>query len=696
MSLTYNGYLQRNQLTATAGQTTLSSVAYAYNSSGRLETVTEGDASATYSYVTYSPLVSQIFLKQNTTTRLTRASQYDFLNRVTSVSAATNSVAAPAISHAYQGKNGGQRIRSTEADGSYWLYDYDSLGQVTSGKKYWADGTPVAGQQFEYAFDQIGNRTQTKVGGNAQGGGLRKSDYTANYQNQYSQRTLSNRIDVLGVARANATVAVNGVSSDVSRKREYFHKALQVTNGTDAQITVTAARAGFTSETNKGHLFIPASPETFTHDAEGNLTQDGKWNYVWDFANRLISMETLSSVPTNAACKLLFAYDFRGRRISKKVYAWNTITLTNDILTGYTRFVYDGWNLIATLSSDLSLLSSFCWGTDLSGTEQGAGGVSGLLHMRPAGGSAQFAFYDGNGNLVGLTSGSDGSLSAQYQYGPFGEAIRISGNMATNCPFRFSTKYCDDETDLVYYGFRYYRPSKGRWLSRDPIQEQGGQNVYAFLINDTSDRFDRAGLDSVVIVTANTAKGDAIWWKLSPGYGKVYTGIKDTEQLLLALENHARNSRERIDTLNISGHGYGGGISYGAGDGFHTWRLTDKQVARLRALLADGAEVRLWGCQTAAPENRRELQELANRLNARITGNAQNVASGPDRNFSSDDLTDLFTRWLVTQEEQKENPELLVRWLTFVPAGRKGAREPNQAKEIKLIMENKECKCKLQ
>jgi hypothetical protein len=41
--------------------------------------------------------------------------------------------------------------------------------------------------------------------------------------------------------------------------------------------------------------------------------------------------------------------------------------------------------------------------------------------------------------------------------------------MAKANPFRFSTKYQDDETDLLYYGHRYYGASAGRWLSYDPI-----------------------------------------------------------------------------------------------------------------------------------------------------------------------------------------------------------------------------------
>ena len=45
----------------------------------------------------------------------------------------------------------GQMTRRDEPDGTYWIYQYDSLGQVTSGKKYWSDNSIVAGQQFEYA-----------------------------------------------------------------------------------------------------------------------------------------------------------------------------------------------------------------------------------------------------------------------------------------------------------------------------------------------------------------------------------------------------------------------------------------------------------------------------------------------------------------------------------------------------------------
>jgi RHS repeat-associated protein len=94
-----------------------------------------------------------------------------------------------------------------------------------------------------------------------------------------------------------------------------------------------------------------------------------------------------------------------------------------------------------------------------------------------------------------LLNAADNTSTGQtrYDYAPFGEVLRATGPMATTCPFRFSTKYTDDETDLLYYGYRYYNPSTGRWLSRDPIQEMGGLNLYGFVNNSSVNRIDLLG-----------------------------------------------------------------------------------------------------------------------------------------------------------------------------------------------------------
>lgn len=78
---------------------------------------------------------------------------------------------------------------------------------------------------------------------------------------------------------------------------------------------------------------------------------------------------------------------------------------------------------------------------------------------------------------------ADQSLSAQYEYSPFGELIRATGPLATANPFRWSTKFWDDDSGLVYYGYRYYSPTLGRWINRDPIEEADLLNLFAAFQN---------------------------------------------------------------------------------------------------------------------------------------------------------------------------------------------------------------------
>ena len=80
------------------------------------------------------------------------------------------------------------------------------------------------------------------------------------------------------------------------------------------------------------------------------------------------------------------------------------------------------------------------------------------------------------------------------EYDPFGNIIYKTGSYAEENPFRFSTKYTDDETDLVYYGYRYYSASLGRWINRDPSEEKGGINLYVFVNNGPINLIDPSGL----------------------------------------------------------------------------------------------------------------------------------------------------------------------------------------------------------
>ena len=375
-------------------------------------------------------------------------------------------------------------------DSSYWRYNYDALGQVIQGNKYWVDETIVAGQQFDYTFDTIGNRTQTEAGGDQNGVNLRVANYTNNTLNQITSRGVPAAVDVMGDGLATNGVTVNG--STAYRKNEYFRQQLPVTNTSAVWDSVTVAATGQTSVT--GHVYVPETPENYTYDVDGNLLSDGRWTNTWDAENRLISMTSLSGAPSGSQLQLQFAYDYMGRRI-QKIVSTNS-TGTNYIGEYTNKYAYDGWNCLATMNPSLVLSNSLMWGSDLSGSQQGAGGVSGLIKVAYYGAATTncFVAYDGNGNVSALINASNGVTVANYDYGPFGELIRCSGPMAKINPFRFSTKYDDDETDLLYYGYRYYNPSTGRWLCKDPLGEKGGLNLYAFGNNDLVIGYDPYGL----------------------------------------------------------------------------------------------------------------------------------------------------------------------------------------------------------
>jgi RHS repeat-associated protein len=108
---------------------------------------------------------------------------------------------------------------------------------------------------------------------------------------------------------------------------------------------------------------------------------------------------------------------------------------------------------------------------------------------------------------------ASGTTVAHYEYDPFGGISRQTGALADEFPHRFSTKYLDSETGLVYYGYRYYSPGMGRWLSRDPIGERDGLSLYMFCVNFPISFWDILGLcdkDGEIIIKGQWRHTDTV------------------------------------------------------------------------------------------------------------------------------------------------------------------------------------------
>ncbi len=501
--------------------------AYAYNSAtGRLDSVTNNSRPVALTYTANSDQPAKRQFKDNASNVIFEQEYgYDEAGRLST--ALTRDV-SPATVHAayyYQYDNRNRRTAAVREDGIQWNYVYDKRGQVTSAKmKTGADY--LAGRQYEYAYDAIGNRLTAKSGGDTAGDNLRTITYTTNNLNQYAaapgnSTAISNPLtfDVNGLATNTAT-DTNAITVAIGTGTYESPDAIQPgTNGVTArwhrQKTATSAvNSKPTWETvnvkengtlkSNGPMRLPPVNQAPTYDHDGNLLTDGTWTYTWDAENRLLAAEQ-AALPQgtgapSARLRITFIYDGLGRRIYKTTDSnggggWTTLSTKI--------WVYDGWNVILRANvggGAVTWEQAYIWGPDMSGTWQGAGGVGGLLVENKNLGSNQVARrlvgYDGNGNVTTLADGTNGNLWALYEYDAFGNETRhhnAVGSHADDNPFRFSTKPLDDETGLVYYGYRYYSGGLGRWISRDPAFESGGLNLMSGLQNDALNSTDLLG-----------------------------------------------------------------------------------------------------------------------------------------------------------------------------------------------------------
>ena len=95
-----------------------------------------------------------------------------------------------------------------------------------------------------------------------------------------------------------------------------------------------------------------------------------------------------------------------------------------------------------------------------------------------------------------------------YGPDPFGSSLVVVGEKAEGNPFRFSTKYADDETGLLYYGYRYYSATLGRWGNRDPTDRIGNQAIQCFAANNPVNALDLLGREAI---SSGTAVGGLTW-----------------------------------------------------------------------------------------------------------------------------------------------------------------------------------------
>jgi RHS repeat-associated protein len=109
------------------------------------------------------------------------------------------------------------------------------------------------------------------------------------------------------------------------------------------------------------------------------------------------------------------------------------------------------------------------------------------------------------------------------------------------------SKLAENAVHVADYLYRYYDPITGRWPSRDPIEEQGGVNMYGFVGNDGVSLIDYLG---------TWTRGE--WTGKRGKYsGSVCAEINDTwEQLIKAVAGGSVNNLTAPPTPPVVGKNY--------------------------------------------------------------------------------------------------------------------------------------------
>jgi RHS repeat-associated protein len=116
--------------------------------------------------------------------------------------------------------------------------------------------------------------------------------------------------------------------------------------------------------------------------------------------------------------------------------------------------------------------------------------------------TAYFYTRDHLGSIREMFTGG-GTVVARYDYDPYGRSTTVLGTTPTD--FNFTGLYRHSKSNLDLAVYRAYDPDLGRWLNRDPIAEQGGVNLYAYVNNSPLKSVDLLGLMSELFRFAHEA-----------------------------------------------------------------------------------------------------------------------------------------------------------------------------------------------
>lgn len=272
--------------------------------------------------------------------------------------------------------------------------DYDATGNITQRRDLLnTDRTE------SYGYDLIGQLTSFKRG--------------TSVDNVYQFDLLGNRVKVVE----------NGVSTNYT------------SNNVNAYVQISGG--------------LNLTPQ---YDGNGNMLNDDKHTYSYDFNNKLVGMDGTGGG--------VYKYDALGRRIAK-----NNVS-----------YYYMGNQMVEEVNG--AVTTSYLYGN----------GIDEALQMNR--GSNTYYYHTNHlGSTMALSSAT-GSVAERLEYDAYGvPTFYDSGNIimeqsSIGNNIMFTGREYDPESATYYYRVRTIQPSIGRFMQHDPLMYVDGMNDYTYVTNN--------------------------------------------------------------------------------------------------------------------------------------------------------------------------------------------------------------------
>jgi len=475
------GYDLASQLTTIDGPLTDDTITLSYDALGRMTGRSVNNAGA-------ATLVYDDYGRPQTATNPLGTFTYNYPDPISTLLSSITATSGPNINFSYLDAAHDQRLGeiwhkdSGNQTISKFDYEYDVLGQITRWSQQAGANSPqhynfgydrvnqlkaatlrdpadAILKSYSYDYDPAGNRTvevmDTMVNGE-----------TPNNLNQLTARQGgTGMLPIRGTTNEFAWVFVNGNYAPSKADNSFEGKAW-VTAG-DNTITVEATDENGNTTTNQYNVTVTGSgSKTLVYDANGNLTSDDTRTFEWDPVNRLTAV-------TSGTHRSEFTYNGLSQRVKIVEKESGNVTSTK-------QFLWCPGN------------AQPCEERDASNTVTKRFYSEGMQ----VGSTNHYYTRDHLGSIRELTD-SSGAVQARYDYDPYGRRTKVIG--AVDADFGFTGHYCHQPSGLHLALYRAYDADFGRWISRDPIGENGGINLYAYVVNEPIGSIDPLGLDALAL-----------------------------------------------------------------------------------------------------------------------------------------------------------------------------------------------------